>query len=79
MGLALYAVLVLLFASFVTAHVLLCLRLATTSWPKALLGLVVFPLAGYFGSKQSFSKLTRTWAICLGLYVGALLVGIVYG
>src|SRR5689334_5721121 len=61
MGLLLYAGLVLLFASWATTHLLLCLRLATLSWKEALLGLVVFPMAGYYGQERRLSKLTTVW------------------
>jgi hypothetical protein len=79
MGLLLYGALLLLFATWTTAHVLLCLRLATVSWLKALAGLVLFPLAGYYGQEHRFSKLTAVWVVSLTAYLVALLIGAVYG
>jgi len=79
MGLFLYVALLLLFATWVTAHVLLCLRLATKSWKEATLGLVLFPLAGYFGQERRLTKLTSVWVVSLTLYLVALLLGAVYG
>jgi len=79
MGLLLYVALLLLFATWVTTHVLLCLRLATLSWKEALLGLVLFPLAGYFGQERRLSKLTTVWVVSLTVYLATLIVGAVYG
>jgi len=79
MGLLLYVALLMLFATWVTTHVLLCLRLATLSWKEALLGLVLFPLAGYYGQERRLSKLTTVWVVSLGVYVVTLIVGAVHG
>lgn len=79
MGLLLYGALLLLFATWTTAHVLLCLRLATVSWLKALASLLLFPLAGYYGQEHRFSKLTTVWVVSLTAYLVALLIGAVYG
>jgi hypothetical protein len=79
MGLLLYGALLLLFATWTTSHVLLCLRLATVSWLKALAGFLLFPLAGYYGQEHRFSKLTTLWVVSLTVYLVTLLVGAVYG
>jgi len=79
MGLFLYVGLLLLFATWSTTHVLLCVRLATVSRLKALAGLVVFPLAGYYGQEHRFSKLTTVWVVTLTVYLVLLLIGAVYG
>lgn len=79
MGLLLYAGLVLLFASWATTHILLCLRLATLSWKEALLGLVLFPMAGYYGQERRLSKLTAVWVVTLAVYLVTLIVAAVYG
>lgn len=79
MGLLLYAGLVLLFAAWATTHVLLCLRLATRSWKEALLGLLFFPLAGYYGQERRLSGLTVTWVVTLSAYLVTLIIGAVYG
>lgn len=79
MGLLIYACLLLLFATWVTTHVLLCLRLATSSWKEAILGLVLFPLAGYYGQERRHKKLTSVWVVTLTIYLVVLLIGAVYG
>lgn len=79
MGLLLYVALVLLSAAWVTTHVLLCLRLATLSWKEAVLGLVLFPLAGYYGQERRLSKLTTVWVVSLTVYLVTLMISGVYG
>src|SRR5688572_6144195 len=79
MGLLIYVALLLLFSTWVTTHVLLCLRLATSSWKEAVLGLVVFPLAGYYGQERRLTKLTSVWVVTLTIYLVTLLIGAVYG
>lgn len=75
MDLALYAIILLLFASFATLHLLLCWRLRVLSPWRAMAAFFVLPLAPYWGSRQTLKKLSTAWWICLGMYALALLAG----
>lgn len=66
MGLALFAVVVLSFSSWVTCHAILCVRLAKASPLGGLLAFIFFPLAPW--QAASMPKTRRLWLILLVLY-----------
>jgi hypothetical protein len=75
MDLALYAIILLLFASFATLHLILCWRLRAFSIWRTWTAFFVFFLAPYWGRKFLLKKLSTAWWISLGLYLIALLAG----
>lgn len=63
--------LVLAFATHVTAHLWLVLRLARDARPRwrALLALCVPPLAPWWGARAGFGRASAVWLVALAAYV----------
>ena len=72
LGLLLYATVLVLFASWATAHVLLCFQLASPLGARALFGLFFPPLAPYYANRMGFRKLGLWWTGSLAAYLLAL-------
>ncbi|OQX69425.1 MAG: hypothetical protein B6A08_04925 [Sorangiineae bacterium NIC37A_2] len=70
MGLALFAVVILSFASWLTCHAILCARMAKLSPLGALLSFIVFPLAPFRAASMPRTRLL--WILLLVLYGGSL-------
>jgi hypothetical protein len=65
-----FVLLVLSFASFMTAHVALCLALASREpRVRALMGFVLFPLAPYWGARDGQRKRALLWVFFAVAYV----------
>ena len=77
MDLAIYASILILFAVWMTAHVLLCVRLAQRQFLRGLAGFVVFPMAPYWGQSLHIKKLPTIWMVSALLYVLALIAGLI--
>ena len=77
MGLTLYAVVLVLFASFCSLHVWLCLQLLTRSARRAILGFFLVPLAPYFGLSLGLRRVPTAWILCGCLYVIFLILALV--
>lgn len=75
MDLALYATILLMFASFASVHFVLCVSLAKKDWKRAVIGFIAFPLAPYFGQSLSIKRLPALWVTCAMLYAVSLLAG----
>lgn len=72
LGLILYLVVLVFFASWATSHVLLCLTLGRSQRILALTCLVVVPLAPYVGLRQGLRRLPTVWLTACSLYLCAL-------
>jgi len=70
MGLALFALVILSFASWLTCHAILCARMAKLSPLGALLSFIVFPLAPFRAASMPRTRLL--WILLLVLYGGSL-------
>lgn len=72
------ALLVLGFASFVTVHVWLSVKLVLHGKPRlrGVLAFFVPPLAPIFGFRQGFRVLATSWLVALGTYVLARLAAL---
>ena len=77
MGWPLYAAILLLFAGWLSIHVTLCFLLSTWHKRKALLALVVPPLAPYYALSIGFRKMGLTWAALFTGYLSALFLGLI--
>lgn len=77
MHIALLSVIILLFATWVTVHVRLCVVLVRRSLRQGLVGLVVFPLAPYWGHQAAIPRLPALWGILAALYLLALTAGFI--
>jgi hypothetical protein len=77
MYLGLFAVIILLFAAWVTVHVQLCVTLMRKSLLHGSIGFFVFPLAPYWAHKAKVPKLPHTWVILFSLYFLALTAGFI--
>lgn len=75
MDYVLYAFIVLMFATWCTVHLVLCIELAKRDWRRAMGGLVAFPLAPYFGYNLQIKKLPALWIVSAFLYGFALIFG----
>lgn len=75
MDYALYALIVLVFATWCTVHVVLCVELAKRNWKRALGGFFALPLAPYFGNDLGIKRLPGVWIVCALLYGFALIFG----
>lgn len=71
--------LVLGFATLVTAHVALALRLALRERPRwrGLVALVVPPLAVIWGFRAGFRRNAVVWLVAVVVYLNALLVSLI--
>ena len=61
MGLGLYIVILLLFASVSTAHLLLCWKLFRLGWWRPIVAFLVPPLAPYWGYTAQVPRLPMIW------------------
>ena len=77
MQLGLFAVIILLFAAWVTVHVQLCVILLRTSPAKGLLSFVIVPLAPYWAHRAKVPKLPQIWITLAALYSLALIAGLI--
>ena len=77
MGLPLYAVVVLLFAVWVTVHTLLCLRIARRRAWAGVVGLLLPPLAIYYAQRYQVGALAPLWVASLSFYLVALTAGFI--
>lgn len=66
MGLALFALTILLFAGWVTCHSLLCVLVARRSLWRGFLAFWIFPFAPFFAGRSPNAR--RTWIVLLVLY-----------
>ncbi len=73
MALALYLVILLLFASFCTCHVWLCLKIASRISGRALLAFFLPPLAPYYGVHLGIRLALLGWVTSGTLYLVFLL------
>ncbi len=77
LGFIVYALVLLFFASWCTAHALLFVRLLRLRPRLALVGLLAAPLAPYFGYELGLRRLSLAWVVCATGYVVTLLLGLV--
>lgn len=73
MGLALFALAILSFSSWVTCHAILCVLLVRLSLARGLIAFLIFPLAPYYAA--TFPRTRRLWVILLAVYGIALIAG----
>ena len=71
----LYAFIVLMFATWCTVHLVLCVELAKQDWKRALGGFLAFPLAPYFAHSFQIKKLPALWLVSAFLYGFSLIFG----
>ena len=71
------ALLIIGFATFVTAHVALSLRLVRRARPRwrGVVAFFVPPLAPLWGFREGFRRNASIWCLALGVYAIALLIG----
>jgi hypothetical protein len=72
LGLAIYLATAVLFATWITAHVLLLLRLAPVIRVRALVGLLVLPLAPYYALRAGLRRHAYLWIASAVLYLATL-------
>lgn len=77
MDLALYLVILVLFASFCTIHVWLCAAILRRSAFQAFLALVLLPLAPYFGLSLGLRRAPTAWIVSGSLYALCLVLALV--
>jgi uncharacterized membrane protein YqaE (UPF0057 family) len=75
MDLALYAVILLLFATWSTLHLLLCFRLRVFGKWRALAGFLLPPVAPYWGLRLGERALSLTWILFALSYIMSLMAG----
>lgn len=75
MDFALYGIIVFLFATWCTVHLLLCIEVAKRDFRRALLGFALFPLAPYFAYKLRIKKYPAFWITASLLYFLSLIAG----
>jgi len=76
-GLPLYLAVVVLFAVWVTVHVLLCMRISKSCWWRGLLGLLAPPLAIYYAQRYQVGALAPVWVVSFSCYLVALTAGFI--
>jgi hypothetical protein len=77
MDLVIYGLILLLFASWVSVHVLLCVRLGRVVWWRGLVGFVVFPVAPFWAQSHNVRKLPGVWLVLAFLYALSLIAGFI--
>lgn len=77
MDLGLFAALLVLFATLITTHVLLCMVLLRKAPRQGLLALIVPPLAPYWGSQQQIPRLPALWLASAASYFLTLIIGFI--
>lgn len=77
MHLGLFAVIIFLFAAWMTVHVQLCFILMRRSLFQGAIGFFVFPLAPYWAHKAKIPKLPHTWVVLFSFYFLALTAGFI--
>lgn len=77
MDLVVYAIILSLFASWFSVHVLLCVRLTRVVWWRGLLSFVAFPLAPFWAQAQRIRKLPGIWLALAFLYSLSLIAGFI--
>lgn len=77
MDLGLFTALLVLFATLVTTHVLLCLVLMKKAPRLGVIALLVPPLAPYWGSQQKIRTLPAIWLTSASCYFFALIIAFI--
>jgi hypothetical protein len=77
MDLVVYAIILILFATFVTVHTVLCAKLAKRVFWRGLVGFLAFPLAPYWAQAQRIKRWPTLWVASASCYLVALFVGLI--